>query len=145
MERTAPTEVHEIDPSDRQLSYARMRIAAGMAEFRRGDAMALPFPAAKGTGAGLVDLETRRIEVQRGFVDVDDFRGSAIRGSTIAPTLASMAPQDIGRLKSRVQAQLPTAAGGGITHDARANAIKGRVPNGAPLGAARKCLGSSGT
>jgi SAM-dependent methyltransferase len=42
--RCAPAAVHGIDPSEAQLAYARARIPPPAAEFRRGDAMALPFP-----------------------------------------------------------------------------------------------------
>src|SRR5258707_6815649 len=45
VERYAPAEVQGIDPSEGQLAYARARPATRMAEFRQGDAMALPFPA----------------------------------------------------------------------------------------------------
>src|SRR6185503_16514299 len=44
VERCAPVEVHGIDPSEGQLAFARTRPAARVAEFRQGDAMALPFP-----------------------------------------------------------------------------------------------------
>src|SRR5260370_6456425 len=44
VERCAPAEVQGIDPSEGQLKYARARLATRMAEFRQGDAMALPFP-----------------------------------------------------------------------------------------------------
>src|SRR5258707_2318188 len=44
VERCAPAEVQGIDPSEGQLAFARARPAARMAEFREGDAMALPFP-----------------------------------------------------------------------------------------------------
>ena len=43
-ERCAPAEVQGIDPSEAQLAFARSRPAAKLAEFRQGDAMALPFP-----------------------------------------------------------------------------------------------------
>ena len=43
-ERTAPAELQGIDPSEGQLAFARRRPAARVAEFRQGDAMALPFP-----------------------------------------------------------------------------------------------------
>jgi ubiquinone/menaquinone biosynthesis C-methylase UbiE len=43
VERCAPTEVQGIDPSEGQLAFARGRPAARVAEFRKGDAMALPF------------------------------------------------------------------------------------------------------
>src|ERR687889_298849 len=44
VERCAPASVHGIDPSEAQLAYARTRPAARVAQFRRGDAMAQPFP-----------------------------------------------------------------------------------------------------
>jgi SAM-dependent methyltransferase len=44
VERCAPISVHGIDPSEAQLAFARTRRAARVAQFRRGDAMALPFP-----------------------------------------------------------------------------------------------------
>ena len=43
VERCAPAEVQGIDPSEGQLAFARARPVARMAEFRQGDAMALPF------------------------------------------------------------------------------------------------------
>lgn len=45
VERCAPAEVQGIDPSEGQLAFARTRPAARVAEFRQGDAMALPFSA----------------------------------------------------------------------------------------------------
>jgi SAM-dependent methyltransferase len=44
VDRCGPTEVHGIDPSEAQLAFAHSRPAARVAAFRRGDAMALPFP-----------------------------------------------------------------------------------------------------
>src|SRR5918911_2651002 len=44
VERCAPASVHGIDPSEAQLAFARSRPAARLAQFRRGDAMAVPFP-----------------------------------------------------------------------------------------------------
>jgi SAM-dependent methyltransferase len=44
VERCAPASVHGIDPSEAQLTYARTRSASRVAQFRQGDAMALPFP-----------------------------------------------------------------------------------------------------
>jgi len=43
VERCAPTEVQGIDPSEGQLAFARTRPASRVAQFRQGDAMALPF------------------------------------------------------------------------------------------------------
>jgi SAM-dependent methyltransferase len=44
VERCRPAEVQGIDPSPQQIEFARKRHTAKMAEFRQGDAMALPFP-----------------------------------------------------------------------------------------------------
>jgi len=44
VERCAPAEVQGIDPSEAQLGFARTRPAARLAQFRQGNAMALPFP-----------------------------------------------------------------------------------------------------
>jgi ubiquinone/menaquinone biosynthesis C-methylase UbiE len=41
--RTAPRSVDAIDPSEGQLAFARTRTAAKLAQFRIGDAQALPF------------------------------------------------------------------------------------------------------
>jgi SAM-dependent methyltransferase len=42
--RVAPSELVGIDPSNGQLAYARIRSGARLAQFRVGDAQALPFP-----------------------------------------------------------------------------------------------------
>ena len=206
VERCAPAEVQGIDPSEGQLAYARARPATRMAEFRQGDAMALPFPAnrfdagimalviffvpdpAKGvaemvrvvspggtvaayawdmagggfpmqpvqtellamgfapvrppssdaskidaledlwTDAGLASVETRKIEVQRTFADFEDFWATAMLGSTIGPTVATMVASDRDQLKTRVRARLPADGAGRITYGAWANAVKGRLP-----------------
>ena len=44
-ERCAPLEVQGVDPSEGQLAFARTRPGSRLAEFHKGDATALPFPA----------------------------------------------------------------------------------------------------
>lgn len=44
VEQTAPASVQGIDPSEEQLAFARTRVGLQIAEFRKADAMALPFP-----------------------------------------------------------------------------------------------------
>jgi SAM-dependent methyltransferase len=78
-------------------------------------------------GAGLVDVETRRIDVQRSFVDFDDFWTSSTLSSSIAPLVASMAPDVLARLKEGVRARMKADGAGRIVYGAWANAIKGRV------------------
>jgi ubiquinone/menaquinone biosynthesis C-methylase UbiE len=81
------------------------------------------------TDAGLDAIETREITVQRTFVDFDDFWTTSLLGSSVGPTVAAMAPRDVELLKTRVRTRLPADAAGRITYRARANAVKGRVPN----------------
>jgi SAM-dependent methyltransferase len=204
--RCAPVSVQGIDPSEEQLAYARTRPASGIAQFRQGDAMALPFPdgtfdaavmplviffvpdPAQGvsemarvvcpggtvaayawdmlgggfpyetlrvemsglgvavpvppsrdasrmeamrdlwTGAGLAAVETREITVQRTFADFDDYWTAILGGSSVGPSLAAMASEDFALLEARMRARLPADATGRITCRARANAVKGRVP-----------------
>lgn len=42
--RCKPSSIDGVDPSEGQLKFARSRSAAGIANFRQGDAMALPYP-----------------------------------------------------------------------------------------------------
>jgi hypothetical protein len=46
----------------------------------------------------------------------------------MAPLFASMAPDDVARVKTRVRAHLGEDSAGRITRGAWANAIKGRLP-----------------
>ena len=205
-ERCAPAELKGIDPSAAQLAFARARPAARLAEFRDGDAEALPFaddrfdaavmalviffvpdpgkgvaemarvvrpggsvaayawdvlgggfpldpiwaemramgmtpllpPSAAASRldalrelwreAGLADVATREIAVERSFADFDDFWTTGQLAASLRPTFAAMAADDLARLKARVRARLASAADGSITCLARANAVKGRVP-----------------
>jgi SAM-dependent methyltransferase len=205
--RCAPVSVLGIDPSEAQLAFARTRPALRVAQFRQGDAMALPFPddmfdaavmplviffvpdPARGVaemarvvspsgvvmayawdmegggfpyqtlhdemrgmgvavpvppspgasrmdamrdlwaGAGLESVETREITVRRTFPDFDDYWTTVLGGPSVGPQLAGMASDELARLRARMRAHLPTDAIGRITCSARANAVKGRVPN----------------
>ena len=80
------------------------------------------------TGAGIDAVETRQITVQRTFASFDDFWEINQLGASIAAVVATMSPDDAEVLKSRVRARLPADAEGRITYDARANAVKGRIP-----------------
>jgi hypothetical protein len=81
------------------------------------------------TSAGIDAVETSDITVQRTFASFDDFWTISISSSVAQPTIAAMAFNDIELLKARVRARLPGDAEGRITYSARANAVKGRVPN----------------
>lgn len=81
------------------------------------------------TDAGLVDVETRELVVQRSHADFDDFWAAARKGPAIAPRMTQLASADAGLLKKRLRDRLPTAADGSITLTARANAVRGRKPD----------------
>ena len=76
------------------------------------------------TGAGLDRIETREIAVQRTFADFDDFWGAALLGASIKATIATMAPDQLERLKESVRARLGADHGKPVTIGARANAIR---------------------
>jgi ubiquinone/menaquinone biosynthesis C-methylase UbiE len=207
VDQCAPSEVHGIDPSEGQLSFARARSAARLARFQIGDAMSLPFDdhsfdvavmalviffvpdpavcvqqmvrvvrpggivaayawdvlgggfpletmqsAMRAMGiapllppsveasrvesmqslwarAGMQDIETRQIRVQRTFDDFDDYWTTSLLGSSIRSKLAAMGSNDVEQLKARLRAELPADGDGRITSSGFANAIKGHVPN----------------
>jgi len=76
VERAQPAEVQGIDPSEAQLAFARTRPAARVAEFRQGDAMALPFPAAR------FDAATMALVI---FFVPDPTKGLAEMACVLAP------------------------------------------------------------
>jgi hypothetical protein len=78
--------------------------------------------------ADLHAVEVREIAVQQTFVDFEDFWTTSMMAATVNQAIAAMAPGDAELLKMRMRARLPADVAGRITHDARANAIRGRVP-----------------
>lgn len=81
------------------------------------------------TDAGLDAVETREIIVQRTFADFDDYWATILGGPSVGPKLAAMTSEELALLKARMREHLPTDANGRIAYSARANAVKGRVPN----------------
>ena len=84
------------------------------------------------TGAGLDAVETREITVQRTFADFDDYWTTVLGGSSVRPKLSTMTSEDLAHLQARMRDRLPADAAGRITYSARANAVKGRVPEQVP-------------
>ncbi|WP_411281890.1 GrpB family protein [Gemmatimonas sp.] len=87
-------------------------------------------------GAGLIEVETQELTVQRSFTSFDDYWATVAGWDAVGRTLATLAPEAIARLQERLRHGLPTDADGRITYNARANAVKGRVPT-APAATAR--------
>jgi SAM-dependent methyltransferase len=77
--------------------------------------------------AGMVDIETREIDVQRTYADFDEFWRIAQTGPRIAPALATLTSDRIDALKARLRERLAPDADGRVTCSARANAVRGRV------------------
>ena len=78
--------------------------------------------------AGLDAVALREITVQRTFVDFEDFWTTSMMAATVSQAITAMASGDAELLKMRMRARLPADVAGRITHGARANAIRGRVP-----------------
>ncbi len=79
--------------------------------------------------AGLDAIDVREITVQRTFADFEDFWTTSIMSATVQQTISAMPYDDVDFLKTRMRARLPADPAGHITYSARANAIRGRVPN----------------
>jgi ubiquinone/menaquinone biosynthesis C-methylase UbiE len=80
------------------------------------------------SGAGVTQIETREISVQRTFGDFEEFWLVETKAPSLGPAIAAMTPAEAAGLKRRVQARLASDADGRITCAARAHAIKGRKP-----------------
>lgn len=93
----------------------------------RADASRLDVMGSLWADAGLVDVETRSIDVTRIFEDFEDFWSASSAGPSVSAAVGAMTPQEVAELQSRVRAGLLEGADGRITCRARANAIKGRV------------------
>jgi ubiquinone/menaquinone biosynthesis C-methylase UbiE len=81
------------------------------------------------TAAKLDAVETREIIVQRTFADFEDYWTTIFGGPSVGPKLAAMSSDDLALLKARMRERLPADATGRISYSARANAVKGCVPN----------------
>jgi SAM-dependent methyltransferase len=80
------------------------------------------------TGAGLCDVDSRVIRVQRTFDDFESFWIATSGAGRPKVSLASLGSAATERVRARVRTALPPDAAGRITYAAQANAIRGRVP-----------------
>jgi ubiquinone/menaquinone biosynthesis C-methylase UbiE len=78
------------------------------------------------SGAGIGEIDTKVITVQRTFNDFEEFWSIAML-SSLKNVVGTMAAGDVEMLKSRVRARMPADPTGRITASAWANAIKGQL------------------
>jgi ubiquinone/menaquinone biosynthesis C-methylase UbiE len=78
--------------------------------------------------AGLTDIEQHEFTVQRTFASFHEYWAIVVGWAAVGETIATMAPAAIAQLQDRLRASLPADDHGRITYRARANAVRGRVP-----------------
>jgi ubiquinone/menaquinone biosynthesis C-methylase UbiE len=78
-------------------------------------------------GAGMTDIETRVIRVERTYRDFDDFWDAARGSPSLKASTVAMSDAERDELKQRTRKRLAAAADGSITYPAWANAVKGVV------------------
>jgi ubiquinone/menaquinone biosynthesis C-methylase UbiE len=79
-------------------------------------------------GAGLNEIQTRQISVQRTFSDFEDYWSTSTLAATVSQSIAAIDPTSLELLKARMRTQLIADAGGRIICSARVTAIKGKRP-----------------
>ena len=77
--------------------------------------------------AGLTDIDTRVITVERRFPDFEAVWETLVLLPSVAGTFAAASPGIAEELKTRVRQRLAVDAGGRVSISARANAVRGRV------------------
>jgi len=80
-------------------------------------------------GAGLVDLGTETFEVRREYESFDRYWDIARTGPRVATTVAGLSDPNRARLREALKRRVPADAAGRVVRTARANAIKGWVPD----------------
>ncbi len=78
-------------------------------------------------GAGLIDIQTREIVVERRFDDFNDYWTTVLGGPSVASSLLALTAGEIVRLKETMRAHYPGDNSGQVTLQARANAVRGTV------------------
>ncbi len=79
-------------------------------------------------GAGLNEIQTRQIPVQRTFSDFEDYWSTSTLAATVSQSIAAIDPTSLELLKARMRTKLIADAGGRIICSARVNAIRGKRP-----------------
>ncbi|MEI6829317.1 MAG: methyltransferase domain-containing protein [Synechococcaceae cyanobacterium ELA445] len=78
--------------------------------------------------AGLGDIQTRVISVERTYTDFDDVWSTLLGGPSAGQALAAMNEEERSGFRELLRVRLQPAGSGSISLGARAHAIKGSVP-----------------
>jgi hypothetical protein len=81
------------------------------------------------TSAGLGDIHTRVITVERTYTDFDDLWTTVLGGPSAGQALAVMGEADVSRFRELLRERLQPAGSGSISLTGRAHAIRGTVPS----------------
>ena len=81
------------------------------------------------TTAGMGDIYTRVITVERTYSDFDDLWNTVLGGPSAGQALAAMNEEERARFRQVLQDRLQAAGRSSITLTGRAHAIRGRVPS----------------
>lgn len=79
------------------------------------------------SGAGLVDIQTRVIEVQRTYASFDEYWSIVLGGPSVGATLKGMSADELASFQERIKQRLHINEHGQVIGYGRANAIAGRV------------------
>lgn len=79
-------------------------------------------------GAGIGEIHSREISVERSFDSFEDLWATSLLGSSVGPKVRAMSEADVTVLRQRLRERMMPGANGRITCSARANAIWGRIP-----------------
>jgi len=82
------------------------------------------------TSAGLGDIHTRVITVERTYTDFDDLWNTVLGGPSAGQALAVMGEADVSRFREVLRKRLQPAGSGSISLTGRAHAIRGSVGKG---------------
>jgi hypothetical protein len=79
--------------------------------------------------AGLGDIYTTVITVERTYTDFDDLWNTILEGPSAGQTLKAMSEEERTRFRELLQARLQPSGSGSISLTGRAHAIQGTVPS----------------
>jgi hypothetical protein len=79
--------------------------------------------------AGLGDIHTRVITVERTYTDFEDLWITVLGGPSAGQALALMSESEVSRFRELLRERLKTAGSAPITLSGRAHAIRGTVPS----------------